>query len=351
MALDAASARQPERPGARPRDTIALKPPRRVDDLWPHMLKRVAGAHEPQGTIPESWIAGLGECVRRGYLDRPRSVVPLHDYADLRQVAPTVMATPGIRGFLGFSVFVAWCSDLRQSTMRDFPEVSPCWDNDAEVTMLARCLDIALVEPSWLIGCHPRVQRVLAKEVRNRLVSEVPDLLARVKGLPTWRPEPNELPSWCDAMALAAVRQWQDDVLDETEDMGAKSLLWYRVLKTWGRAWVVTGKPVPGRVERWLETTNAPQGVAGSRAKMALAGWRSVRLIHGLCQTVDGCPLLQENTSEASDHQGAIGVAAVLLGLGRRQVEGYWRRRKERCQGWPLRQPIPWKLLFFANDP
>lgn len=335
----------------RPRDKIAPEPPWGDDHPWPHMLKRVARAQEPRGTVPESWVAGLGECVRRGYLDRPTSVVPLHDYAYLRQVAPTVMATPGIRGFVGFAVFVAWCSDLRQSTMRDFPAVSRSGENDAEATMLARWLDIALVEPSWWGGCHPRVRRVLAEKVRGRLVSEVPDLVAVVEALSTWGPDPHELPSWCDAMALAAVRKWQDDVLDEVEGMGAKSLLWYRVLKTWIRARAVTGQSVPGRVVRWLETTKPPQGVAGAPAKMALAGWRSLRLIHGLRQTFDGYPLLQENTSEASDHQGAIGVAAVLLDLGTRQVEGYWRRRKERCQGWPLRQPIPWRLLSFANDP
>ena len=113
----------------------------------------------------------------------------------------------------------------------------------------------------------------------------------------------------------------------------------------------MTGQPVPERVVRWLETTKSPQGAAGARAKMALAGWRSIRLIHGLRQSVDGCGLLQDNASEASEYHGAVGVAAVLLDLGRRQVEGYWRRRKEQCQGWPLRQPIPFKLLFFANDP
>ena len=113
----------------------------------------------------------------------------------------------------------------------------------------------------------------------------------------------------------------------------------------------MTGQPVPERVVRWLETTKAPQGAAGARAKMAVAGWRSIRLIHGLRQSFDGRPLLRENASEASEYHGAIGVAAVLLGLGWRQVEGYWRRRKEQCRGWPLRQPIPFNLLFFANDP
>ena len=335
----------------RPRDTIAPKPPWGDDHPWPYMLERVTRAQEPQGTVPESWVAGLMECVRSGYLDLPTSVVPRLDNAHLRQVAPTVMATPGIRGFFGFVVFVAWCSDLWQSTMRDFPRVRFIADNEAEVRMLARWLDIALDEPSWLWGCHPRVRRVLTEEVQGRLVSEVPELLARVEALPRWTPDSSELPSWCDAMALAAVRQWQDDVLKEVEGMGTQSLLWYRVLNTWGRARAVTGKPVPERVVRWLKTTKAPQGVAGAPAKMALAGWRSLRLIHGLRETFDGRPLLRENTSEASDHQGAIGVAAVLLDLRRRQVEGYWRRRKEQGQGWPVRQPIPWQLLFFANDP
>ena len=296
-------------------------------------------------------MAGLEECVRSGYLDSPWSVVPLVDHAYLRQVAPTVMATPGVRGFLGFAVFVAWCSDLRKSTLRDLPEGVPGADNKAEVMMLARWLDRALVEPSWLWGCHRRVRRVLAEEVRGRLVSEVFDLAARVEALRTWRPGPDELPSWCDAMALAAVRQWQDAVLDEAESMGAKSLLWYRVLDEWRWARAVTSQPVPARVLRWLDTTKAPHGVAGAPAKMALAGWRSIRLIHGLRETFDGCPLLQVNTNEASEHEGAIGIAAVLLELRRSQVEGYWRRREEQCQGWPVRQPIPWQLLFFVNDP
>ena len=334
----------------RPRDRLATTP-WRDDHPWPSLIERVARAQEPQGTVPESWVAGLKECVRSGYVDRPDSFIPLANPSYLRKVAPTVMATPGDRGFVGFGVFVAWCCDLRQGAMRDFPELSTRGDRDAEVTMLARWLDIALVTPSWLSGCHPRVRGLLVEEVQGRLVSEVPDLVARVEALRTWKPESHQMPSWCDAMALAAVRQWQDDVLDEVEGMGAKSLLWYRVLTAWRLARAVTGQPVPERVVRWLETTKSPQGAAGARAKMALAGWRSIRLIHGLRQSVDGCGLLQDNASEASEYHGAVGVAAVLLDLGRRQVEGYWRRRKEQCQGWPLRQPIPFKLLFFANDP
>ena len=83
----------------------------------------------------------------------------------------------------------------------------------------------------------------------------------------------------------------------------------------------MTGQPVPERVVRWLETTKALQGAAGARAKMALAGWRSLRLNHGLRQSVDGCVLLQDNASEASEYHEAVGIAAVLLDLGRRQVE------------------------------
>ena len=334
----------------RPRDRLETTP-WRGEQPWPSLIKRVARAHQPQGTVPESWVAGLKECVRSGYLDRPDSVIPLASPSYLRKVAPTVTATPGDQGILGFAVFVAWCCDLRQEAMRDFPEVSARGSKDAEVTMLARCLDIALVAPSWLSVCDQRVRQLLAEEVQGRLVSEVPELVSRVEALRTWKPDSHQMSSWCDAMALAAVRQWQDEVLGEVEGMGAKSLLWYRVLDAWREARAVTGQPVPERVVRWLETTKAPQGAAGARAKMAVAGWRSIRLIHGLRQSVDGCPLLRENASEASEYHGAIGVAAVLLGLGWRQVEGYWRRRKEQCRGWPLRQPIPFNLLFFANDP
>ena len=334
----------------RPRDRLATTP-WGDDHAWPSLIKRVVQAQQPPGTVPESWVAGLKECVRSGYLDRPDSVIPLANPSYLGKVAPTVTATPGDQGIVGFGVFVAWCSDLRRGAMRDFPGISLRGSQDAEVTMLARCVELALVAPSWLSGCDGRVRRLLAEEVQGRLVSEVPELVSRVEALRTWKPDSHQTPSWCDAMALAAVRQWQDEVLDEVEGMGAKSLLWYRVLDAWREARAVTGQPVPERVVRWLETTKAPQGAAGAPAKMALAGWRSIRLIHGLRQSVDGRPLLRENASEASEYHGAVGVAAVLLDLGRRQVEGYWRRRKEQCQGWPLRQPIPFKLLFFANDP
>lgn len=333
-----------------PRDKLATTPwGEGHPGLW--LINRVARSQQPQGTVPDSWIAGLKECVRSGYLDQPNSVLPLINIPYLREVAPTVMATDGDRGFMGFGVFVAWCCDLRQGAMRDFPEVGKGRNDDAEVTMLARCLDLAVAAPTWLSGCHPRVRTVLAEEVQSRLVSEVPDLMSRVEALRTWKPESHQMPSWCDDMALAAVRKWQDDVLDEVEGMGAKSLLWYRVLDAWRGARVVTGQPVPERVVRWLEMTKAPRGVAGRQSRMALAGWRSLRLIHGLRQPFDGAPLFLQTASEASEYHGAIGVAATLLDLEWRQVEGYWRRRKEQCQGWPLYQPIPFDLLYFANDP
>ena len=296
-------------------------------------------------------MAGLRECVRSGYLDRPDSVIPLANPSYLGKVAQAVTATPGEQGIVGFGVFVAWCSALRRGAMREFPDVGLRGSQHAEVTMLASCLEIALVAPSWSSGCARRIRQLLAEEVQGRLVSEVPELVSRVEALRTWRPISHQMSSWCDTMALAAIRQWQDEVLAEVERMGAKSLLWYRVLDAWREARTVTGQPVPERVVRWLETTKSPRGAAGARAKMALAGWRSLRLIHGLRQSADGCVLLRENASEASEYHGAVGVAAVLLDLGRRQVEGYWRRRKEQCQGWPLRQPIPFNLLLFANEP
>ena len=33
---------------------------------WPSLIKRVARAQQPQSSIPESWMAGLKECVRSG---------------------------------------------------------------------------------------------------------------------------------------------------------------------------------------------------------------------------------------------------------------------------------------------
>ena len=227
-------------------------------------------------------MAGPKVCVRSSYPDRPDSVILLANPSLLREFAPTAMKEHVDRGFLGFGVFVVWCCDLRRGAMRDFPDVNLLESQASEVTMLARCLEIALVAPSWLSGCDQRVRQLLAEEVQGRLVSEVPELVSRVEALRTWTPESHQMSSWCDAMALAAVRQWQDEVLDEVEGMGAKSLLWYRVLQAWREARAVTGQPVPERVVRWLETTKSPQGAAGARAKMGLAGWRSIRLIHGL---------------------------------------------------------------------
>ena len=60
----------------RPRDRLETTP-WRGDQPWPSLIKRVARAQQPQGTVPESWVAGLKECVRSGYLDRPDSVIPL----------------------------------------------------------------------------------------------------------------------------------------------------------------------------------------------------------------------------------------------------------------------------------
>ena len=50
----------------RPRDRLATTP-WRDDHSWPSLIERVARAQEPQGTVPESWVAGLKECVRSGY--------------------------------------------------------------------------------------------------------------------------------------------------------------------------------------------------------------------------------------------------------------------------------------------
>ena len=215
----------------RPRDRLATTP-WRDDHPWPSLIERVTRAQKrkkrrkrrkrqiPQGMVPESWVAGLEECVRSGYLDRPRSVIPFNEFGYLCEVAQTVMEKPEEEEeeeIFDFGVFIAWCCDLRQGAMRDFPELSTRADKDPEITMLARCLDIALAAPSWLSGCHPRVRGLLAEEVQGRLVSEVPDLVARVEALRTWKPDSHQMPSWCAAMALAAVRQWQDDVLDEVD--------------------------------------------------------------------------------------------------------------------------------------
>ena len=332
----------------RPRDRLATTP-WRDDHPWPSLIERVARAQEPQGTVPESWVAGLKECVRSGYVDRPDSFIPLANPSYLRKVAPTVMTTPGDRRFVGFGVFVAWCCDLRQGAMRDFPELSTRADKDPEVTMLARCLDIALAAPSWLSGCHPRVRGLLAEEVQGRLVSEVPELVDLAQAAQRGPDGPPSSAMW-DGLALSAIRRWQDAVLDEVEGMGAANRLWYRVLDAWRAARMVTGRPVPERVLRWLEKTQAPPGVPGRRASMALAGWRSIRLVHGLSRSDDGAAVLQVDANEASEHHGAIQVTTTLLGLERGAVAGYWRRRKEQCQGWPLFHRLPVIEMFLLSD-
>ena len=331
-----------------PHDTSAV-PAWWDERAWPSLIKRVARAQQPQGTVPDSWMAGLKECVRSGYLDRPDSVIPLASPSYLRKVAPTVMAARGNRGFFGFGVFVAWCSDLRRGAIADFPDVDTRADPDPEVTMLARCLDVAMTAPSWSRYTSPRLGRVLAERVSGRLVSEVPDLVDLAQAARRGPDGPPSSSLW-DGLALSAIWRWQDAVLDDVESMGAASRLWYRVLNAWRAVRVVSGRPVPARVLRWLETTQAPPGTPGVRARMALVGWRSVRLIHGLSESDDGASLLQVDANEESVHHGAIQVAAVLLEIERGAVAGYWRRRKERCRGWPLFHRLPVIELFLLSD-
>ena len=157
----------------RPRDRLETTP-WRGDQPWPSLIKRVARAQQPEGTVPESWVAGLKECVRSGYLDQPEGILPLASPSLLRELAPSAMKEHGDRGFLGFGVFVAWCCDLRRGAVADFPEVDTRADQDLEVTILARCLDLAMTAPSWSRYTSPRVRRVLAERVSGRLVSEVP---------------------------------------------------------------------------------------------------------------------------------------------------------------------------------
>ena len=83
---------------------------------------------------------------------------------------------------------------------------------------------------------------------------------------------------------------------------------------------------------------------------MALEGWRSIRLVHGLSRSDDGAAVLQVDANEASGHHGAIQVAATLLGLERGAVAGYWRRRKEQCRGWPLFHRLPVIEMFLLSD-
>ena len=304
------------------------------------LVQCMAQAQQPQGTVPDSWMAGLKECVGSGYLDWPDSVIPLKCPSYLRKVAPTVMAARGNRGFFGFGVFVAWCSDLRRGAIADFPDVDTRADPDREVTMLTRCLDVAMTAPSWSRYTSPRLGRVLAERVSGRLVSEVPDLVDLAQAARRGPDGPPSSSLW-DGLALSAIWRWQDAVLDDVESMGAESSLWYRVLDAWRAARMVTGRPVPARVLRWLETTQAPPGTSGARATMPLAGWRSVRLIHSLSESEDGASLLQVDANEGSVHHGAIQVAAVLLTLQRGAVAGYWRRRKKKCRGWPLFHRLP----------
>ena len=332
----------------RPRDRLATTP-WRDDHPWPSLIERVARAQEPQGTVPESWVAGLKECVGSGYVDRPDSFIPLANPSYLRKVARTVMATPGDQGLLEFGVFVAWCCDLRQGAIADFPEVDTRADQDPEVTILARCLDMAITAPSWSRLASPRLGRVLAERVSGWLVSEVPDLVDLAQAARRGPDGPPSSSMW-DGLALSAIWRWQDAVLDEVEGMGAANRLWYRVLDAWRAARVVTGRPVPERVVRWLEKTQAPPGVPGRRASMALEGWRSLRLVHGLSRSDDGAAVLQVDANEASEHHGAIQVATTLLDLERGAVAGYWRRRKEQCRGWPVFHRLPEIEMFLLCD-
>ena len=332
----------------RPRDRLATTP-WRGDQPWPSLIKRVARAQQPEGTVPESWVAGLKECVRSGYLDQPEGILPLASPSLLRELAPSAMAGRGDRGFLGFGVFVAWCCDLRRGAVADFPEVDTRADQDLEVTILARCLDLAMTAPSWSRYTSPRLGRVLAERVSGRLVSEVPDLVDLAQAARRG-PDGTPSPSMWDGLALSAIWRWQDAVLDEVETMGAANRLWYRVLDAWRAARMVTGRPAPERVLRWLDETQAPPSAAGRRASMAVAGWRSVRLVHGLSRSDDGAALLQVDANEASEYHGAVQVAATLLGLERGAVAGYWRRRKEQCRGWPLFHRLPEFEMFLLCD-
>lgn len=294
-------------------------------------------------------MEGLKECVGSDYLDRPDSVIPLADLSYLRKLAPQVTATSGDQGIVGFGVFVAWCCDLRRGAIADFPEVDPRADPDPEVTMLVRCLDTAIAAPSWSRYVSPRLGRVLAERVSGRLVSEVPELVDLVQAARRGPGGPPS-PSMWDGLALSAIWRWQEAVLAEVERMGATSRLWYRVLDAWRATRMVTSRPVPERLLRWLETTQTPPGTPGARARMALAGWRSMRLVHGLSQSDDGAPLLQVDANEVSAHHGSIQIAATLLGLERGAVAGYWRRRKAQCRGWPLFHRLPVRELFLLAD-
>ena len=165
------------------------------------------------------------------------------------------------------------------------------------------------------------------------------------------KPDKPPLSSMWDGLALSAIWRWQDAVLADVEGMGAKHGRWYRVLDAWRVARTVTGQPVAARVSRWLEQTEKPPDRQGRRSSMVVPAWRSIRLIHGLSEEHDGTPsLLQVDANEASEHDGAIQVAATLLGLHPSQVAGYWRRRKGQCTGWPLFHRLPVIEAFFLAD-
>ena len=293
-------------------------------------------------------MAGLEECVRTGYLDQPESIVPLANPSLLGELAPTLMKERGDRGFLGFGVFVAWCSDLRRGAIADFPEVDTRADQDPEVTILARCLDTAITAPSWSRYASPRLGRVLAERVSGRIGSEVPDLVDLAQAAQRGPDGPPSSAMW-DGLALSAIRRWQDAVLDEVEGMGAANRLWYRVLDAWRAARMVTGRG-PCRsacCAGWRRRRRRQASRGGGRAWPSRVGAR-----FAWCTVFPGRmmgPLLQVDANEASEHHGAIQVTTTLLGLERGAVAGYWRRRKEQCRGWPLFHRLPVIEMFLLS--
>ena len=255
-----------------PRETLA-PPPWWTDRPMASLIKRVAQAQEPQGTVPESWVAGLEVCVRSGYLDQPESIFPLANPSLLGELAPTPMKERGDRRCLGFGMFVACCSDLRRGAIADFPEVDIRADQDPEVTILARCLDMAITAPSWSRYASPRLGRVLAERVSGWLVSDVPDLVDLAQAARRGPDGPPSSAMW-DGLALSAIWRWQDAVLDEVETMGAANRLWYRVLDAWRAARMVTGRPRAGaRAALAGEDAGAARrpGAAGEHGPRGLA--------------------------------------------------------------------------------